>query len=164
MRVSIWWALGAAALLLIAVWYGIGSTLDRQLADERARERISILQARVAEAETERKTDSVEVVRTVTQTRTLRDSVLLRLTDTVMTERYVYQTDTLRTSCLACVSSAARLKVSYDSLSRFQDSLLTARRPSWRSRFGISCGYSLVKVGPNVQAGPSCGVGLRLWP
>ena len=158
------WSLGGYALFVIACFFAIGTVLDRQADNEQARARISILQARVAEAETQRKTDSVEVIRTVTQTKTLRDSVLLRLTDTVAIERYIYQTDTLRTACLACVASAARLRVSYDSLARFQDSLLTARRPTWKSRFGISCGYSLVKVGADVKAGPSCGVGIRLWP
>jgi hypothetical protein len=158
------WSLGGYALFVIAVFFAIGTYLDLQIADERARERISILQARVAEAETQRVVDSVEVVRTVTKTRTLRDSVLLRLTDTVAVERYIYQTDTLRTACLACVASAARLKVSYDSLSRFQDSLIQARRPSWKQRFGISCGYSAVKIGSDLKAGPSCGIGVRVWP
>jgi hypothetical protein len=124
------WALGGYALFVGAVLVGIATYLDKQQADEQARERISILQARVAEAETQRVVDSVEVIKRVTVTKTLRDSFFERITDTVIAREYIYQTDTLRTACLACVASAARLKVSYDSLSRFQDSLLKARRPS----------------------------------
>lgn len=158
------WGLAGYALFVAAVFVGIATYLDKQRADEQARERISILQARVAEAETQRVVDSVEVIKRVTVTKTLRDSVLLRLTDTVLVQKLVYQTDTLAETCLACVASAARLKVSYDSLTRFQDSLLRSRRPSWKSRFGISCGFSLVKVGVDVKAGPSCGASVRVFP
>ena len=159
------WSLGGYALFVIAVFFAIGTVLDRQADAEKHRERISILNARVAEAETQRVVDSVEVIKRVTVTKTLRDSFMERITDTVIAREYIYQTDTLRTACLACVQSAARLRVSYDSLARFQDSLLQARRPSWRDRFGLSVGYGL-SFGPDrtVLAGPNIHVGVRVWP
>lgn len=156
------WALIGYALFVAAVFVAIATWLDRQKDLENFRARESILQARVAEAIAESRTDSVTVVRRVVQTQTLRDT--LNIHDTTEVIRYLYQTDTLRTGCMACVSSAAKLRASYDSLTQLHDSALATRRPSWRDRVGVHVGYGATKAGSDLKVGPQVGVSVRVWP
>lgn len=105
---------------------------DRQVAQHEAawrRER-SVLQAKFAEAATQTRVDSVEVVKWATKTRTARDSLLVQITDTLLVKSYVYQTDTLRENCLRCTQSASRLRTVADSLNHVNDSLIRALTPS----------------------------------
>lgn len=103
--------------LLVAAFFVLLSWMDKREAhytrEWKARE--SILNAKYAEAVSQVRVDSVEVVRNVRQVSHTRDTLLLNLTDTVAVKEYIYQTDTLTVSCLACTASAARLRFSADS-------------------------------------------------
>lgn len=80
--------------------------------------RVSILNAKVAEAETQRRVDSVTVIRQVTRVAYKRDTLLSTFSDTLKVKEYIYQTDTLMVACMACVISAARQKAASDALLR----------------------------------------------
>lgn len=107
--------------------------------------------------DTVRVVDSVEVVRSVTRNRTLRDTLLLNVTDTLAVKAYVYQTDTLREKCMACIASASQVSTA-------GKAVIEAARPKFRDRLNVSLGYGITKIGPAVQAGPQLHVGFRIWP
>jgi hypothetical protein len=69
------------------------------------RHTIDSLKARVAYAETQRQTDSVEVIRYVNRVRTLRE----KITDTLT----LATVDTLIERCLSCVGSASNVAESF---------------------------------------------------
>lgn len=146
----------AMTFLTVATW------LDKQESDRRAKERASILQAQLAEAQSDVRVDSVEVVKRVTQTRTIRDT--LNIHDTTQVIQYLYQTDTLRLACTACIESAARLRGASDSSIAFWKGRYESVRPSWKDRLGIHLGYGLTKTGSDLKVGPQVGVSIRVWP
>jgi hypothetical protein len=148
-------AVALYAMTLAALFVAFVFWLQKQQARDDFKMRESILQARVAEAETERRTDSVQVVKWATKTVTSRDTLLLHLTDTQKVKEFVYQTDTLRINCLACVVSAAKLSAANDSLVRLYRSV----RPTWKDRFGLSVCYAPGQQGPIV--GAACA---KVWP
>lgn len=113
-------------------------------------------------AKTAVRRDSVEVVKYVTRTRTLRDTVLENLTDTLKVKEYVYQTDTLREKCLACIASASRLSVVGDTLLRKE----RANGRRWYDRIGVGPGYGLLldRETGTVRHGPTLTLTVRVWP
>lgn len=107
------------------------------------------------------RTDSVEVVKVVTSTRTLRDTVLERLTDTALVREYVYRTDTLRAACLRCVASASQLGAIGDTTL----AKVAANERRWYDRLGVSAGYGvLLDRAGDVRHGVTVSASVRLWP
>lgn len=112
------------------------------------------------------------VVRLVTRTQTLRDTVLARLTDTAYVTRYVYQTDTLRVACERCARQLATLIEASEATNRAADlhvaslqrELARQKRKNVLQRFGVSCGYGGTVAQGQVYAGPQCGVSVRVLP
>lgn len=121
---------------LLALVVGIVAVLlwlDRQEARRKqgeAEQREAKWQARYAEQviESERVADTV--IREVTKTRTLRDSVLMLKHDTAIVERFIYQTDTLMVSCERCAQQLRAFRVTSDSLLRAKDIRIEALKPS----------------------------------
>jgi hypothetical protein len=89
------------------------------------RDRIAVLSVDVARADTVRIRDSVVVVRTITATDSLRDTLLLHITDTVKVKQFITRVDTLKVACQRCVESSARLSALNDSLNRANAKLVT---------------------------------------
>lgn len=148
-----WFMAGVVMTLVLS-----GLTWRRE-ASERQAERGALL-ARLEEARKIQRTDSVDVVRWVTRTRW--DTLDLR--DTIAVREYLTRVDTLRIACMACTASASAVSAAADTVIQFDNSILAARRPSWRDRVGISIGYGITKIGPDVKAGPQLGVSVRVWP
>lgn len=154
--------LGALVIAIVVTLAWTDSRLTKYDRASKARE--SLLQDSLAKTILRVGADSVEVVRTVTQVRTLRDSVMVNKTDTMLVERMVYATDTLRIACGRCAESAGRLKVWSDSSIQFWKGRYELVRPSWRDRLGVTVGYGITKDGTNVKVGPQVGVSVRVLP
>lgn len=126
----------------------------------RARE-IARWKRELAKANAQRRTDSVEVVRYVTRTRTMRDTVLARLTDTAYVRSYVLKTDTLRTKCMACIASAAAVATAADTVIL----KVGANQRRLTDRFGVTAGYGvLLDRAGDVRHGFTIGATVRVWP
>lgn len=121
-----------AITLTIAIVIALAALMhsrEQQAGREAAEAQIAVWQAKYAEASTARRVDSVETVKWITKTRTLRDTVLTMGTIVPkMVTEYIYQTDTLRAVCLRCLASSAALQRASDSLSL----ALSAERDYWR--------------------------------
>lgn len=141
-----------------------------------AEQRESIALAKYAEAASSVRTTTVQVIKYATRYDTIR-AELDAMPDTVQTvpaywvRDLVVASDSAIAACRELVTSCERLKVAADStiaaeraVSAAYKNLYNAVRPTWKQRFGISCGYSVVKVGADVKTGPSCGFTARVWP
>lgn len=151
----------ALGVLLAFAFVGL---FDARKERDEARQHEQIAQARYAEAVVESERVADTVVQTVTRTRTLRDSVLLLKTDTLAVERFVLQVDTLVVSCERCAAQLRTLRVVSDSLLAAKDARIASLKPTWRDRCGFVAGFGAIRDGTNVRAGPSVGVGCRVWP
>lgn len=108
------------ALLIVAAGIAVLIESEGRRDESIYRYTIDSLKARVAYAETQRQTDSVQVIRYVR--RTQFDTT--RLTDTAYVTSYVARVDTLRERCLACVGSASQVAEQY-----------RAERDFWQTRY-----------------------------
>jgi hypothetical protein len=159
---KILWALGGYTIAVVLAFLTVATWLDKQNAEEAARKREQIWKAKYAEAATSVKADSIEVVKRVTVTKTLRDT--LNIHDTLQVIEYLHQTDTLRLACTACTESASRLKVTADSSIAFWKGRYESVKPSWRDRLGVTVGYGVSKAGSDVKVGPQVGISVRVYP
>lgn len=170
-------------LTLIVAIVGTMAWTDSRLAhyEELAKQagaRAEIARAAYAESLTFVKRDTLRVTKWATRYDTIRafitDSVI---TDTIATvpaywvKTLIVAADSTVAACrdlvsstrgalTACDSAQAALSAKADAYKKLAD----ARKPTWKARFGISCGYSVVKLGPDLKAGPSCGATFRLVP
>lgn len=153
-------------LCCIVGFLGVGNWLDLQSARQdvaRRRADVTLWQAKAAEAAMQVRTDSVEVVKWATRTKTLTDTIDIH--DTVQVRELIYQTDTLRVKCLACTASASLLKVATDSVDRkWKAAYDSLPKPRLRDRCGIVLGVGALRDGTAVRAGPTLSVGCRAWP
>jgi hypothetical protein len=159
------WYMVFAVLFTVAV----AIVLDEQGKREAAEVQRDIARARYAEAVTSVQPVVDTVVREVTKTRTLRDSVLVRKTDTLLVEKLVYQVDTLILACERCAQQLLELRSSSEALvSALGNSNVALQKRLARqkliSRFGLYGGYGAQKDGTDVKVGFQVGVGVRLWP
>lgn len=115
---------------------------------------LSIWKAKYAEASTQRRVDSVAVVKWVTRTKTLRDTIDIH--DTLQVTEYIHQTDTLRLQCMRCLASAAALQQAGDTVIQ----KMNQRR--WYDRVGLFVGYG--QGWGQAQPGLVAGVGVRVFP
>lgn len=93
-------------------------------------------------------------LRTVTRTRTLRDTVVQRLTDTAFVLRYVLRVDTLLQRCEECGQRLERHRVFADSVIKSRDDTIAtlraqlqtckARRPWW-ALGGLAAGVAVCR-------------------
>lgn len=148
-------------LFALTVALGAMAWHDATLRTAHARE-LKVYRGLYLAAKTAVRRDSVEVVKYVTRTRTLRDTVLENLTDTLKVKEYVYQTDTLREKCMACIASAS-------ALGRLGDSTIAvagADRRRWYDRIGVGPGYGILfdRQSGVVRHGPTLTLTVRLWP
>jgi hypothetical protein len=158
------WGLVGAGLFVAMTFLTVATWLDRQHDRELHKARESFLQDSLSRAILDSERDSVIVVKYATRTVTLRDSLLINKTDTLLQERFILQTDTLRLNCMACVESAARLRVWSDSSIQLWKGRYESVRPTWRDRFGVHVGYGATKTGSDLKVGPQVGVSFRAWP
>lgn len=152
-----WRLVGLVFAVALAVAL-LGAVQQRMCRDGALRGELAIMQARYAEASTQRRVDSVEVVKWVTRTERFRDTI--NVTDTLQVREYLRQTDTLRVRCLACLTSAAALNTSGDSTIR----LLAVNRRRWYDRLGVTVGVGATVRGGLVSVGPQVGLSVRVWP
>lgn len=110
------------------------------------RSEIGRLTAEAARADTVRVVDSVEVIRNIVTTDSLRDTLLLNVTDTVLVKRFITRVDTLKLACERCTASAARLSVVNDSLNRANAKLTKRldRQLWWQKRATEAAVYATV--------------------
>lgn len=171
------WSVGG---WMLAFLVGGGLWLDLQGAKRDLREAQQSQakwQARYAEASTSVKTQTV----TVTKWATRYDTLRARITDTVAVPTsgtsvpdwgtVLEAADSTIAACRDLVSSCEQFRIVADSTivatrreATAYKNLYHATRPSWKTRFGISCGYSVSKIGADFKAGPSCQVGVRVFP
>lgn len=169
---------------LLAFCVVVGALLDNQnyrrekaelvasLRDAEQRESIAL--AKYAEAASSVERDTVRVTTYATRYDTIRaelDPDTVQTVPSYWVKGLVLAADSTISACRALVGSCERLKLAADStIAATRDerdaykNLYNATRPTWKQRFGISCGYSVVKVGSDVKAGPSCGAQFRVWP
>lgn len=107
---------------------------------------IGRLTAEAARADTVRIVDSVEVVRTIVATDSVRDTLLLNLTDTVLVKKFITRVDTLKLACERCTVSAAHLSAVNDSLNRANATLVKRldRQLWWQKRMTEVAVYTTV--------------------
>lgn len=152
------WGIFALCLVLIIA----RERLDRRNERRSHRQAVSIVQAELAKAKTDVRVDSVDVVRSVTRLKTLRDT--LNIHDTLQVLEYITRTDTVIQRCLACTVSASRLRAAADSVDAKWKVAYDAVRPKWTDRVGLSLGYGITKVGSDVKVGPQLGLSVRVFP
>lgn len=136
------WRLVPWALLIVAAALAWALEKDSSRREGVYRHTIDSLKARVAYAETQRQTDSVQVIRYVNRVRTLRE----RITDTVVRATV----DTLIERCLSCVGSAANVAESY-----------RIERDFWRTRYDAAKPSKWDKAKPYVFGGLGLYVGAQ---
>lgn len=165
-----------AALLALSIAY------PRQKGDEGAalraerHTRDSIL-ARNAEREVRYMADADSLRGVIRKFGSLSQRVITRA-DTVLVPvpTWKYVVDTLTPKCEACAARQDTIaedrkaeRASWWKVEqRYIDDNARLRkkldRQSFTSRLGVSCGYGVVKVGPDVKAGPGCMASIRVFP
>jgi hypothetical protein len=117
-------ALGGYALFVIAVFFGIGTSLDLQEAERRAADAATaraIWQARYAESSTDVKVKTVHVTKWATRYDTVRAAMDSVITDTVTmvptdwVRQLVTVSDSTIAACRDLVSSCERFRTAADS-------------------------------------------------
>lgn len=113
----------ALGVLLAFAFVGL---FDARAERDGAKQRITILQADLAAAKLARKTDSIEVVRTITRVRLLRDT--LNIHDTVQVKEYIQRTVEAERAAEASLASASAESRAADTLVKEVLIPLRARR------------------------------------
>lgn len=158
---------GGYCIALVCGCLVVGMWLDRRVQAEevrRAQQRETIWKARYAEEAVKADGVADTVIREVTKTRTLRDSILYYKYDTARVEEYVYRTDTLLVSCERCAAQLRAFRLVADSTLAAKDARIASLKPRFRDRCGLSVGVGAIRDGTVVRAGPAVGVGCRVWP
>lgn len=150
MRVSIWWAVLALALLVVATGWGVGKSLDLQTAKQEAADAATqraIWQSRFAEASSSVKVKTVHVTKWATRYDTLRALI----TDTVIAVpdsgtsvptlgTLLEAADSTIVACRELVSSCEQFRITADS------TIAATRREATAYKYL----YNAVKDGPRL--------------
>lgn len=140
-------ALGVGAMIVVMTWRERGSAAE-----------IASWKEKFDAAKATVRTDSVEVVKWVSRTKTLSDTINIH--DTLQVIEYIQRTDTLRQRCMACIASASRLAVTADTVFI----KLEANARKWTDRFGLHAGYGATLVDGRIRTGPTFSASVRVWP
>lgn len=179
-------ALAVCALLVLGI-FAVLSWMDHRVQVNAlrdsvavAREARSLWQAKYAEASTTIQRDTLRLTKYLQRW----DTVRLTIPDTAESDSVAWSeilpviqlADSTIGACRDLLLSCAELEEAADStiaaqqrasdfyVQSLQREIVGLKRQKFFSRFGLSCGYGVTKIGPDVKAGPQCGASIRVLP